>query len=76
MSDENYMEMEGVVDSICRDKFTVVVNDTNDMVVICTVSGKIRTSGIKILAGDSVKLLVSAHDVTKGRIVYRMKASQ
>ncbi len=75
MSDENYMEMEGIVDSICRDKFTVILNDTNDMVVICTVSGKIRTSGIKILAGDSVKLLVSAHDVTKGRIVYRMKAA-
>jgi len=75
MSDENYMEMEGIVDSICRDKFTVIVNDTNEMTVICTVSGKIRTSGIKILAGDSVKLLVSAHDVTKGRIVYRMKAA-
>lgn len=73
MSDENYMEMEGVVESICRDKFTVIVNDANDMTVICTVSGKIRTSGIKILAGDAVKLLVSAHDVTKGRIVYRMK---
>jgi translation initiation factor IF-1 len=74
MSDENYIEMEGVVESICRDKFTVIMNDTNDLTVICNVSGKIRISGIKILAGDSVKCLVSAHDTTKGRIVYRMKA--
>lgn len=76
MSDDNYIEMEGVVESICRDKFTVVINDTAELTVICTVSGKIRTSGIKILAGDSVKVLISAFDPTKGRIVYRMKASQ
>lgn len=72
MSDENYLEMEGAVESICRDKFTVKVSE--NMEVICTVSGKIRTSGIKILAGDAVKILVSAYDLTKGRIVYRMKS--
>ncbi len=76
MSDDNYIEMEGVVESICRDKFTVTINETAELTVICTVSGKIRTSGIKILAGDSVKVLISAFDPTKGRIVYRMKASQ
>jgi len=77
MSNDNdqYIEMTGIVDSICRDKFTVII-DESDMKVIATCSGKIRTSGIRILAGDSVKILVSAYDTTKGRIIYRMKKEQ
>lgn len=73
-SDENYIDLTGVVESICRDKFTVVINDTDNMMVICTVSGKIRQSGIRILAGDSVNLKVSAYDTGKGRIIYRNKS--
>lgn len=74
MSNDNYIEMEGVVESICRDKFTVTIDEMPGLKVICTVSGKIRISGIKILAGDGVKVLISAFDTTKGRIVYRMKS--
>ncbi len=73
MSDDNYLEMEGVVESICRDKFTVVIGNHENMKCICTCSGKIRLSGIKILVGDSVKILLSAYDTSKGRIIYRMK---
>ena len=73
MSDDNYIEMTGQVTEICRDKFTVLIDSEIEMVVIATCSGKIRMSNIKILPGDSVKVLVSAYDTTKGRIVYRNK---
>lgn len=75
-AEENYIEMEGVVDAICRDKFTVIISGEGDnpLTVICTVSGKIRVSGVKILVGDLCRVMVSAHDPTKGRIVYRLKA--
>lgn len=75
-SEENYIELEGEVFSICRDKFTVhIKNEHSDqpMVVVCTCSGKMRTAGIRIIAGDMCRVMVSAHDPTKGRIVYRMK---
>lgn len=71
---ENYMEMQGVVVELCRDKFKVLVDDTEDMNVLCTVSGKIRISGVRILVGDAVKILVSAYDTKMGRIIYRNKA--
>lgn len=72
-SDENnYMEMEGAVEAISRDKFIVIVDNT-EMKVIATISGKLRMNGIKLLVGDRVKILVSAHDPSKGRIIYRMK---
>lgn len=75
MSDDNYIEMNGVVETICRDKFTVLINDT-EMSVICTVAGRMRNLNIRILVGDEVKVMVSAYDTTKGRIVYRTKVGQ
>lgn len=71
--DENYIDLDATVISICRDKFTVLVDDTDDMTAICTCSGRMRIAGIKILAGDKVKIKLSAHDPTKGRIVFRSK---
>jgi translation initiation factor IF-1 len=71
MVKDNYMEFEGTIKNIVRDKVIVQVNENYE--VICTVSGKIRQSGIKLIPNDRVKLEVSAYDLTKGRVVYRMK---
>lgn len=71
-NDENYMDMEGEVIALTRDKFTVLIDNTK-MEVLAQVSGKIRISGIRVLVGDRVKIKVSSHDPTKGRIVFRMK---
>lgn len=68
---DNYMEFEGTVQNIVRDKIIVKINDNYE--VICTVSGKIRQSGIKLLPLDKVKIEVSVYDTTKGRVVFRMK---
>ena len=72
--DDQYIEMTGEILEICRDKFTVLIDDTHNMMVIATCSGKIRISGIKILVGDKVRIKVSSYDPTKGRIVFRMKS--
>jgi translation initiation factor IF-1 len=71
MVKENYMEFEGTVLNIVRDKVIVKINDSYE--VICTVSGKIRQSGIKLVPKDKVRIEVSAYDTTKGRVVFRMK---
>lgn len=71
MVKDNYMEFQGTVKTVVRDKIMVQVNENYE--VICTVSGKIRQSGIKLLPNDVVKIEVSAYDITKGRVVYRMK---
>ena len=65
------LEFDGVVEDFANGKFTVKVNDNYS--ALCTLSGKIRQSAIKILAGDKVKIEVSPYDTRQGRIVYRLK---
>lgn len=73
MSKDNTFEMKGtVVESLRGSKFKVKL-DENDMIIICTISGKLRTNNIKILTGDKVDIEMSSYDVTVGRIVWRYK---
>ena len=65
------MEFEGTVIEANKSKFKVQVNE--NLVVLCTLSGKIRVNSVKILMGDRVKIEVSPYDTTQGRIVFRMK---
>ena len=53
--------------------FIVEVEDKPGLKVTCSLSGKIRMNGIKILKGDRVDIEISTADVTKGRIVWRYK---
>ncbi len=53
-------------------KFDVEVID-NGAIVHCTISGKIRTNYIRIVAGDYVLVEVSPYDLSKGRITFRFK---
>ena len=71
MVKENMMEFVGVVEEALKDKFVVKVSDSYK--VMCTLSGKIRQAGIKIVPNDSVQIEVSAYDTTRGRITYRLK---
>ena len=69
--DRNRLEFEGVVIDANKGKFKVEVSD--NMTVLCTLSGKIRMNSVKILVGDKVRIEVSEYDTTQGRIVYRNK---
>lgn len=66
------IELEGVVVKALGEA-TFEVDCGNDHTVIAYISGKIRKNYIKILPGDKVRVAVSLYDLTKGRIVYRMK---
>jgi translation initiation factor IF-1 len=44
----------------------------NDNIILGYISGKIRSSSIRILMGDRVKIEVSRYDSSKGRIIYRL----
>ena len=72
MTERERMELEGEVIDTNKGKFKVKVND--NLIVLCTLSGKIRINSVKILVGDKVIVEVSQYDTTQGRIIYRNKS--
>jgi translation initiation factor IF-1 len=72
MVERERIELEGTVVDANKGKFKVKISD--DMNVLCTLSGKIRMNSVKILVGDRVTVEVSEYDTTQGRIVYRHKS--
>ncbi len=73
MSDRDRLEFEGTVIDANKGQFKVQITD--NYVVLCTLSGKIRTNSVRILLGDRVKVEVSAYDTSRGRIVYRVRGA-
>lgn len=71
MSNRDRLEFEGEVIDANKGKFKVQVSDA--LIVLCTLSGKIRMNSVKILIGDKVTVEVSQYDTSQGRIVYRHK---
>ena len=47
--------------------------DNQETVIVCTIAGKLRKNKIQLLVEDRVRIEVSPYDLTRGRIVYRMK---
>jgi translation initiation factor IF-1 len=50
-----------------------VVSVEGGQEIKCTLSGKMRTNNIKVIEGDSVDIVVSVYDTSKGLITYRRK---
>ena len=70
---EEGISLDGVVtealpNSLFRVKLTF---NSNDIVIIAHISGKIRKNQIKIAEGDTVTVQLSPYDLSKGRIVLR-----
>jgi len=72
MSNRDRLEFEGEVIDANWGKFKVKVHD--NLIVLCTLSGKIRMNSVKILVGDKVRIEVSEYDPSQGRIIYRNKS--
>lgn len=68
------LEFEGTVIECSNGKFKVQVHEK--LIAVCTLSGKIRMNAVKIIVGDRVKIEVSPYEITKGRIIYRMKVEK
>ena len=72
MSRADNIEVEGtVVDALPNAQFKVELE--NGKVILCVISGKLRTNYIRVLPGDKVKVELSPYDLTKGRITWRSK---
>ena len=72
MPKEEAVQVEGtVVESLPNAMFRVEL--ANQQKVLAHVSGKMRMTFIRILPGDKVMLELSPSDLTRGRIIYRVK---
>ncbi len=71
----NLIEMEGVVTQ-CVSNAMFKVKLENGFQVLAYVSGKIRRNYIRILLGDRIIVELSPYDLTRGRIVYRLRQNQ
>lgn len=72
MSKTDVIEVQAVVKE-CLPNVMFKVELENGVVILATVSGKIRMHHIRILPGDRVTIEISPYDLTRGRITYRFK---
>ncbi|MGB3562846.1 MAG: translation initiation factor IF-1 [Thermoanaerobaculia bacterium] len=72
MAKEEAIEVEAtVVEPLPNAMFRVELE--NGHKVLAHVSGKMRKHFIRILPGDKVKVELSPYDLSRGRIVYRLR---
>jgi len=72
MSKSDVIEMEGEILEVLRNaQFKVKLE--NGFVITAYISGKMYLKNIRILVGDNVKVEMSPYDLTKGRIIWRLK---
>lgn len=72
MPKEEAIEVEGrVIEPLPNAMFRVEL--PNGHKVLAHISGKMRMHYIKILPGDKVIVELSPYDLSRGRIVYRIK---
>jgi len=67
---DSKMELMGVVEDALPGTWFKVVTESNVM-ILATLSGKLRQNHIKILPGDEVMVEVSPYDTSRGRISWR-----
>jgi len=69
---DDLIQIEGFVEEVLPNAmFRVRINETHKITAV--ISGRMRQNKIQILAGDRVKVEMSAYDLTRGRVVYREK---
>lgn len=73
MASDRKFELSGTVVEKLRGGMFKVKIDDNDMVVLCTLSGKLRSNKIYISLGDRVDIDIDIADTSKGRIIWRNK---
>ena len=71
---EEHVSVEGQVTQCLSNGFFRVKLE-NGFVILAHLSGKIRRNSIRIVLGDRVSVELSPYDLTRGRIVYRLRQS-
>ena len=72
MSKADVIEIEGEIVEVLRNA-NFKVKLSNGYVITAYLSGKLHLNNIRIIEGDQVKVEMSLYDLTKGRIVWRLK---
>lgn len=72
MAKDDIIQMQGTItESLPNAMFKVKLESGQE--VLGHISGKMRTNYIRILVGDVVKVELTPYDLTKARIVFRVK---
>ena len=72
MAKEDSIEMQGVVlENLPNATFRVKLE--NDHIVLGHISGKMRKNYIRILPGDKVTVEMTPYDLSRARIIFRVK---
>lgn len=69
---QNTIELDGVVKDLLPNT-SFIVELQNGIEIRAHLSGKMRMKNIRVFVGDKVTVEMSSYDLTKGRIVYRIK---
>ncbi len=72
MAKDDLIELTGTIDEVLPGSMFRVKIDNMNTVMTCYTGGKLKQHKIKIILGDRVKVEVSAYDLTKGRVIYRL----
>ncbi|HLD50796.1 translation initiation factor IF-1 [candidate division WWE3 bacterium RIFOXYC1_FULL_40_10] len=71
MQNKQVINKDGkILEALMGGMFRIELDDSS--VVIASISGKMRKSRIRVLPGDRVRMEFSPHDLSRGRIVYRL----
>ncbi len=72
MSKTDLIELTGMIEEVLPGSMYRVKIDNLPNTITCYTGGKLKQHKIKIILGDKVKIEVSAYDLTKGRVTYRL----
>lgn len=75
MSKQDVLRLQGeVIEALPNAMFRVELE--NNLVILAHLSGKMRVNYIKVLPGDWITVELTPYDLTKGRIVTRLKPEE
>lgn len=72
MAKDDLIELTGTIEEVLPGSMFRVKVDNMNVLMTCYTGGKLKQHKIKIILGDRVKVEVSAYDLTKGRVIYRL----
>lgn len=71
-----WLQVTGIVLEVLSNATFKVKLDMSETQIFAVLGGKMRTSRIRVIAGDPVRVELSQYDLTKGRITYRLRKGQ
>ena len=72
MAKDDLIELTGTIEEVLPGSMYRVKLDNTPNTIICYTGGKLKQHKIRIILGDKVKVEVSAYDLSRGRVTYRL----